>query len=67
MSVDTCIHPDTIITVKIFTLMIYLFMAVLGFHCCKGFSLLVENGGCSLAVASVLLVAVPSLVAEHQI
>ena len=26
---------------------LYLFLAVLGLHCCMGFSLVVESGGCS--------------------
>ena len=47
--------------------MIHLFVAVLGFHRCKGFSLIVENGGYSLAGAHVFLIAVPLLVAELQI
>lgn len=47
--------------------MIYLFVAVLGFHCWEGFSLLVESEGYPLVVACVLLIAVPSLAAERQI
>ena len=39
-----------------FFFFIYLFMAVLGLHCCTGFSLVVVLG---------LLIVVASLVAEH--
>ena len=39
-------------------------MAVLGLHCCSGFSLAVASGGCSLVVCR-LRIAVASLVAEH--
>ena len=44
---------------------IYLFMAVLGFRCCMGFSLIVVGGGCSLVVWCGLFIAQASLVAEH--
>ena len=44
--------------------LIYLFLAVLGLHCCRGFSLTVESGGYSLVVAHRLLIVVASLV-EH--
>ena len=40
-------------------------MAVLGLHCCSGFSLAVASGGCSLVVVCRLGIAVASLVAEH--
>jgi len=40
-------------------------MAVLGLHCCAGFSLVVESGSCSLAAGQGLLIAVASLSAEH--
>ena len=40
------------------------FLAALSLHCCAGFSLAVERGGSSLAVAHGLLTAVASLVAE---
>ena len=43
-------------------LFIYLFLAVLGLHCCKGFSLVVASEGYSLAVVCRLLIAVASLV-----
>ena len=42
----------------------YLFVAVLGLHCCTGFSLVVVRGGYSLVLAHRLLTAVASLVAE---
>ena len=40
-------------------------MAVLGLHCCAGFSLVEANGGYSLVVMGRLLIAVASLVVEH--
>jgi len=40
-------------------------MAVLGFHCCKGLSLVAVSRGDSLIVVRGLLTAVASLVAEH--
>ena len=40
-------------------------MAVLGLHCCAGFSLLAASGGCSLAAVFGLLIVVASLAAEH--
>ena len=40
---------------------IYLFFPVLGLHRCSGFSLVVENGDHSLAVACELLLVVASL------
>ena len=43
---------------------IYVFLAVLGPHCCAGFSLDVESGGQSLGVVCGLLIAVDSLIAE---
>ena len=36
----------------------YLFLAVLGLHCCTGFALVAERGGYSLAVVCRPLVAV---------
>ena len=38
----------------------YLFLAVLGLHCCSGFSLVLESVGFSLAVARSLLVVAAS-------
>ena len=46
--------------------MIYLFMAVLGLHCCMGFYLVVVSGGSSLAGVNRLLIIVASLVEEHR-
>ena len=40
-------------------------LAVLGLHCCMGFSLVAASGGFALVVVRRLLVAVASLVAEH--
>ena len=37
---------------------IYLFLAMLGVHCCKGFSLVVLSGGYSPLVVSGLLIVV---------
>ena len=48
----------------VFVIFIYLFLAVLGLHCCAGFSLVVASGGYPLVVAHGLLVA--SLVLEHD-
>ena len=42
-----------------------LFLVVLSLHCCMGFSLDAENGGYPLAAAPRLLIAMPSVVAEH--
>ena len=42
----------------------YLFLAVLGLHCCEGFSLVTASGGYSLVVVPGLLVAMASLMAE---
>ena len=44
---------------------IYLFLAVLGFHCCVCFSLVVECGSYCLVVVHRLLIAAASLVAER--
>ena len=44
---------------------IYLFMAVLGLHCCPGFSLVEASGGSSLVAVCGLLIAVASLVDEQ--
>ena len=40
------------------------FLAVLGFHCCAGFSLVTESQGNSLAAVCELLISVASLVVE---
>ena len=44
---------------------IYLFMAVMGLHCCAGFSLV--SGSYSLVAVSRLLIAGASLVEEHRL
>ena len=44
---------------------VYLFMALLGLHCCLGFSLVVESRGYSLVVVHGLLIAVTSVVLER--
>ena len=46
---------------------IYLFMAVLGLHCCDGFSLTVVSGDYSLVVVHWLLMDMVSLVVEHRL
>ena len=48
----------------LFTYLI-LFLAVLGIHCCMGFSLVVKSRSYSLVVEHGLLIVVASLVAEH--
>ena len=49
-------------------LFIYLFLAVLGLHCCVGFFLLVAaSGGYSQVAGCRLLFAMASLVAEHRL
>ena len=55
-------------TVKIY-LFIYLFIAVLGLHCCIDFSLVVvvASRGYSLVALCGLLIVVASLVAEHRL
>ena len=44
---------------------LFLFLAVLGLHCCMGLSVVGASGGYSLRAVRGLLVAVASLVAEH--
>ena len=44
---------------------IYLFWAVLGLHCCAGFSRGAASGGSSLVAVFRVLVATASLSAEH--
>ena len=48
-----------------FSLNVYLFMALLGLHCCLGFSLVVESRGYSLVAVHGLLIAVTSVVLER--
>jgi len=43
----------------------YLFLAVLGLHCCTNFSLVAVSRGYSLVAVHGLLIVVASLVAEH--
>ena len=47
-----------------FLIFIYLFLTVLGPHCCVGFSLVVESRGYSLVVLCGPLIEVASLVVE---
>ena len=44
-----------------------LFMAMLSFHRCSGFSPIAANGGYSRVVMRGLLIAVVSLVVEHRL
>ena len=44
---------------------IYLFLAVLGLLCCRGFSLVSVSGGYSLVMVCRCLIAEASLVGEH--
>jgi len=50
---------------KKLTSTLYLFTAVLGLHCCVGFSLVVERRNCSAVEVSRPLTAVTSLVVEY--
>ena len=45
---------------------LFIFLAVLGLHCCEGF-LVTVNGGCPLVALCRLVVAVASLVTEHRL
>ena len=45
---------------------IYLFLAVLGLRCCRGFCLVVASESYSLGAVCRLLIVVASLVAEHR-
>ena len=53
-------QKDRIHFLKLF----YLFLAVLGLHCCAGSSLVATNEGYSLAVGEGLLTAVAFLIVE---
>ena len=44
-----------------------LVLAVLGLHCCVGFSLVAVSRGYSVVAECELLIEVTSLVAEHQL
>ena len=50
-----------------FILFIYLFLTVLGLHCCSDFSLVAQSRGYSLVVVCGLLIVVASLVAEPRL
>ena len=45
---------------------IYLFLAVLSLHCCKGYSLVVTSMACSLVAEHRFLMVVVSLVVQHS-
>ena len=45
----------------------HLFLAVLGLHCCVGFSLVAMSRGYSVIAIHRLLTAAASLVAEHRL
>ena len=46
-------------------ILFYLFLAVLDFHYCSGFSLVAASRGCYLVSARGFFIAVVSFVAEH--
>ena len=46
---------------------LYLFLAVLGLHCCSGFPVVAASRGYSLAAVHGLLIAVVSLAMEHRL
>ena len=50
-----------LVTVFLFVCLFVKFLAVLGLHCCVGFSLVVVSGGYSLVAVVGLLIAVASL------
>ena len=50
-----------------FNINFYLFLAMLGLHCCVGFSLVVASGGYSLVAGHGLRIAVASLVVAHRL
>ena len=64
-SVHLHVGVCTLFLVCFFILFLFIYMAVLGFHCCKGLSLVAVSRGDSLIVVRGLLTAVASLVAEH--
>ena len=51
---------------SVFLKICYLFLAVLGLHCCAGFSLVAASGGYSPAAVSRLLIAVVFLLRRAQ-
>ena len=55
------------VTLKCFYVIIFicLLLAVLGLHCCTGFSLVAASRGYSLVAVRGLLIAAASLVVEH--
>ena len=61
------IHSRTGVHFGFLFCFIYLFLAVLDLHGCKGFSLIVPSGGYSLVVELRLLILVVSLVAEQRL
>ena len=54
-------------TIRFIILFIYLLLAVLGLHCCEGFSLVVVSGDYSLVSVHELLIAVASPVVEYRL
>ena len=49
-----------------FSLLIYVFLAVLGLHCCTWAFSHVESGGCSLVSMHGFLITLASLVVKHR-
>ena len=52
---------------KLLKKFMYLFLSVLGLHCCTGFSLVEASGGYSLVVVCRLLIVVASPVANDRL
>ena len=60
------VPPTNKHTVSIMLLLV-IFLALLGLHCCVGFSLVAVISGSSLVPVRELLIAGASLVAEHRL
>ena len=58
---------EIIVAIKFTYNLIYLFLAVLGLHCCMGFSLDATSRGYSLVMVSRFLIVVDSLAVEHEL
>ena len=61
----TCFLVFWLLFLIVFLFKFYLFLAVLGLHCCMGFYLITVHRGYSLIVVLWLLTAVASLIVEH--
>ena len=58
--------PESLLLKIILFVYVFLVFAVLGLCCCTRLFLVAMRGGSSLVVVHGLLIAVPSLVAEHR-